>query len=118
MLHIKIHHNHSLYAESPGLIHSAKLVTDHGCYSLPAAFKSSFPGLSYSSVTAKHQLLQMSLAAIILGEPASGKSEVYLMEPVNGLDYYKVPNFLESKLCNGVMTGLSKEEMKEFAQSD
>ena len=40
------------------------------------------------------------------------------MEPVNGLDYYKVPNFLESKLCNGVMTGLSKEEMKELAQSD
>ena len=43
------------------------------------------------------------------------------MEAVNGLDYHKLLKFLEFKLCNGVMAGLSKEEMKEllsFAQSD
>ena len=117
----RLHHNHSLCTECPGLINTAKLVSDHGFYSLSAAFKSSFPDISYSSGTAKRKLLQMPLVAITLGEPSSGKSEVYLMEAVNGLDYQKLINFLESKLCNGVMTGLSKEEMREllsFVRSD
>ena len=117
----RLHHNHQLCTDCPGLINAAKLVNDHGFYSLSAAFKSSFPNVSYSSFTAKRKLLLMPLAAITLGEPPSGKAEVYLMEAVNGLDYQKLVNFLGSKLCNGVMTGLSKEEMKEllsFARSD
>ena len=112
--------SHSLCTDCTGLINTAKLVTDHGFYSLHSAFKS-LPGVSYSSATAKRKLLPMPLAAVTLGEPTSGKSEVYLMEAVNGLDYQKLLNFLELKLCNGVMTGLSKEEMKEllsFAKSD
>ena len=87
----KLHHSHSLCTECTGLINIAKLVTDHGFYSLPSAFKS-FPGVSYSSATAKRKLLQMPLAAITLGEPTSGKSEVYLMEAINGLDYQKLLN--------------------------
>ena len=104
----------------PGLINAAKLITDHGFYPLSSAFKSSFPSVSYSSATAKCKLLQIPLTAITLGDPASGKSEVYLMEAVQGLDYQKLINFLEQKLCNGVMPGLSKEEVKQlhsFARS-
>ena len=36
------------------------------------------------------------------------------MEAVQGLDYQKLINFLEQKLCNGVMPGLSMEEVKQL----
>ena len=65
--HCKLHHSHSLYTERNGLINTAKLVTDHGFYSRLQIF----PGVSYSSATAKRKLLQMPLAAITLGEPTS-----------------------------------------------
>ena len=87
----------------------AKLISEHGFYSLPAAFKCSSLDVSYLSAQAKRKLLQMPLAAITFGKPASGKLEVFLMEAVNGLDYHIVKHFLESKRY--YMTGLSKEEV-------
>ena len=84
-------------------------------------FRSCFPGVTYTSATAKRKLLQMPLVAITLGRPLSGKSEVFLLEAVEGLDYPKLIKFLESKMCKGAMTGLTKQQVKDllsFAQSD
>ena len=103
------------------MIKAANLIINHGFYPLAVVFRSCFPEVTYTSATAKRKLLQMPLAAITLGHPSSGKSEVYLLEAIEGLDYTKLTNFLESKLCKGTMPRLTKQQVRDllsFAQSD
>ena len=88
---------------------------------MSAAFKSCFPDVTYSSAIAKRKLLQLPLAAITIGTPSSGRSEVYLMEAIRGLDYRKLIQFLESKMSPGIVPTITKQQMNEllsFAQSD
>ena len=60
------------------MIQAAKLVLTHGFCPLSVVFKSSFLDVTYTSATAKRKLLQMPLAAITLGGPASGKSGLFV----------------------------------------
>ena len=103
------------------MVKAANLIIHFGFYPLSCVFRSCFPGVTYSSATAKCKLLKMPLAAITLGSPSSGTSEVYLMEAVQGVDYLKLIEFLESKTSKGMMPGLTKQQVKDllcFAQSD
>lgn len=104
-----MYHVQQKCTECTQMIQAAKLVLTHGLCPLSVVFKSSFSYVTYTSATAKCKLLQMPLAAITLGGPASGKSEVYLLEAVEGLDYPHLIKFLESKMCNGVFPGLNKK---------
>lgn len=102
------------------MVKAAKLIIHFGFYPLSCVFRSCFPGVTYSLATAKRKLLKMPLAAA-LGSPSSGTSEVYLMEAVQGVDYLKRIEFLESKMSKGMMPGLTKQQVKDllcFAQSD
>ena len=116
-----LHHDQPSCSECSALIKAANLIADNGFYPMSVAFKSCFPNVTYSSAIAKRKLVQLPLAAITIGTPASGKSEVYLMEAVGGLDYRKLIQFLQSKISHGVVPGITKQQMKEllsFAQSD
>lgn len=82
-----MYHVQQKCTERTQMIQAAKLVLTHGLCPLSVVFKSSFPDVTYTSATAKRKLLQMPLAAITLGSPASRKPEVYLLETVESLDY-------------------------------
>ena len=113
-------HDQQKCTECRGMVKAANLI-HFGFYPLSCVFRSCFPGVTYSSATAKCKLLKMPLAAITLGSPSSGTSEVYLMEAVQGVDYLKLIEFLESKMSKGMMPGLTKQQVKDllcFAQSD
>ena len=110
------HNHHHPCSECTGMSRVAELVLEHGFYPLSAAFRSSFPSTSYSSATAKRKVLQMPIAAITIGEPCSGKSEVYLMEAMQGFDYQRLIDLLESTRMQQTSSppNLSKEEMKQL----
>jgi len=87
------------------MVKVANLIIHFGLYPLSCVFRSCFLGVTYSLATAKCQLLKMPLAAITLGSPSSGTSEVYLTEAVQGVDYLKLIEFLDSKMSKGTMPG-------------
>ena len=94
-----INHNQHKCTACSQMIEAANLVLKHGFYPLSSVFRDSFPGITYKSATAKRKLLQMPLAAITLGHPSSGKSEVYLLEAIEGLNYTNLITFLEANRC-------------------
>lgn len=53
-------------------------------------FRSAFPGVTYHSHSAKCRVLQLPLAALRVGRPESGTSEVYLMDYVPEVNYCHV----------------------------
>ena len=57
---------------------------------LSYVFRTVFPVLEYSSGRAKQKLLKIPLACIRVGNPASGTSELLLMEHTVGADYVKI----------------------------
>lgn len=115
-----LRHDQQKCTECRGMVKAANLIIHFGFYPLSCVFRFCFPGVTYSLATAKRKLLKMPLAAA-LGSPSSGTSEVYLMEAVQGVDYLKRIEFLESKMSKGMMPGLTKQQVKDllcFAQSD
>ena len=69
------------------LISIAEDVLKNGFVVLAKAFRSAFPSIIYHTCSAKRRVLRMPLAAVRVGAPESGVSEVYLFEYVNGLNY-------------------------------
>ena len=70
--------NHCKNCES--MIKAAKIIQQNGVCSLSMVFKTAFPQSSYVVKQARCRLLQMPLAAIRIGEPSSGFSEIHIME--------------------------------------
>ena len=70
------------------MIKAANMVLKAGICSLRSVFRSIFPSVTYHTLNAKRKLLQMPLAAILIG------AEVNITELVQGIDYLKVSHFL------------------------
>ena len=85
-------------------------------------FRTAFPGVTYSAACAKTCLLQMPLVVLRIGEPYSGKSQIYVMEYIHGMNYIGLAQFLEtSGMSHTPHPAISKEELKKLlalAQSD
>ena len=90
---------------------------------LSLLFKSSFPGITYHSLSAKRQLMQMPLVTLRLGKPSSGTSVTYVMEYFPNVNYcqflHVLSRFHHCPTKQGF--GMSKDELKEvlkLASSD
>lgn len=76
-----------------------------------------FPGVTYHSHSAKSRILRLPLAALRLGNPNCGNSEVYLIEHSPGNDYHHLLNLMTGLLSTtkaGPSLGISKEELKHL----
>lgn len=107
-----------------GLQTVATAVLDSGYIQLSDAFRLAFPGTTYHSHSAKRHLLQMAIAALRLGKPESGLSEVYLLEHSPGVNYCHLCNLMQTLLITTEAVAslkMSKDELKDIlklAQSD
>ena len=78
-LYSSLHHkNNCKNCES--MIKAAQIIQQNGLCSLSMVFKAAFPQSSYVVKQAHCRLLQMPLAAIRVGEPSSGFSEIHITE--------------------------------------
>ena len=104
------------------MLAAAEMVLNKGIVPLSLVFRTTFPNVTYSATTAKRRLLQMPLIAMSIGEPHSGKSQVYVMEYIHGINYRSVAQFLEaSGLSHTACPNISKQELQKLlamAQSD
>ena len=107
----------------PKLISASNLIITHGIMQLSLLFKSSFPGITYHSLSAKRQLMQMPLVTLRLGKPSSGTSVTYVMEYFPNVNYcqflHVLSRFHHCPTKQGF--GMSKDELKEvlkLASSD
>ena len=96
------------------MIKAGNIVIAHGLVLLSQVFKACFPDVTYTSTKAKHRLLQLPLVAVTIGISSSGKAEVYLLEALKGLDYAKLTEFMESKMCSKNRSHFTKEDMKHL----
>ena len=74
----------------------AKSVLENGFVLLNKAFRSAFPNVTYHTENAKRRVLKMPLAALRVGCPESGFSEVYLFEYSKGVNYQQFLCLLNS----------------------
>ena len=96
------------------MIKAGNIVIAHGLVLLSQVFKACFPDVTYTSTKAKRRLLQLPLVAVTIGISSSGKAEVYLLEALKGLDYAKLTEFMESKMCSKNRSHFTKEDMKHL----
>ena len=96
------------------------MVLDSGFVPLSSFFRAAFPGVTYNAGIAKERILKMPLATICIGKPSSGKSQVYVMEYMHGLNYNNVPCLLEhvgdlQKTAHASTTiSINREEVDEL----
>ena len=69
------------------LLSIAKSILENGFVLLAKAFRSAFLNVTYHTENAKCRVLKMPLAALRVGCPKSGMSEIYLFEYSKGLNY-------------------------------
>lgn len=102
------------------LVKAAHVILENGICSLSSVFRNVFPGINYSTQHARSRLLQLPVAAIRIGEPSSGSSEIQVMEVIPGLDYRKFQKLMELFLQqSGRQTLMSKDsfhQLLSFAQ--
>lgn len=102
------------------LVKAAHFILENGICSLSSVFRSVFPGINYSTQHARSRLLQLPMAAIHIGEPSSGSSDIQVMELIPGLDYRKFQKLMELFLQqSGRQTLMSKDSFRQllsFAQ--
>ena len=84
--------------ECSGLQAIASAVLHEGYIRLSDAFRMAFPGVTYHSQSAKSRILRLPLAALRLGNPSCGNSEVYLIEHSPGNDYHHLLNLMTGLL--------------------
>ena len=101
---------HKCYA----MIKAGKILLTRGLAPLSEVFKVCFPDVTYTSAKAKRRLLQLPLAVITISTSINGNAEVYLLEALNGLDYTKLIEFIESKMGTKSHSPFSKEDMKHL----
>lgn len=95
----------------------ASAILDEGYIRLSDAFRMAFPGVTYHSHNAKSRILRLPLAALRLGNPNSGNSEVYLIADSPGNDYRHILNLMTGLLSTvkaGPSSSISKEELKHL----
>ena len=100
-----------------GLQAIVSAVLKEGYIRLSDAFRMAFPGIIYHSHSAKSRILQLPLAALRLGNPDSGNSEVYLIEHSPGNNYHHILDLMTSLLSKtkaGPKLAISKEELKDM----
>ena len=98
------------------LLSAANLILTNGIMRLSEVFRSSFPSTTYHSLYAKQVLLQMPLVTLRLGEPASGLSEIHIMEYFPNVNYSQFIHILSRFHQSSTRTdiGMSKHELKEI----
>ena len=105
------------------LLSIAKSILENGFVLLAKAFRSAFPNVTYHTENAKRRVLKMPLAALRVGCPKSGLSEVYLFEYSKGVNYQQFLCLLNSFHLEKTTKKLSmiKQQLKNvlsLAQSD
>lgn len=119
-----LRHDQQKCFECRSLVRAGQMILSDGICSLAQVFKTAFPCIDYHSSHAKQRLLQMPVAVFRVGAPTSGRSELLVMELVQGVDYQKLALFLNAR-CSPTSTkatpNLTKCELKQllsFSQSD
>ena len=84
----------STCAECPGLLLVANSILSDGYVKLSTAFHSAFPDVTYHAINAKRKLLKMPIAALRVGNTASGTSCVYLFEHSESVNYHQLLQLL------------------------
>ena len=111
-------------SECASLVAAAEILQRERVCPLSHVFRAVFPELTYTSDRAKQKLLKIPLACIRVGNPASGMSELLLMERIGGADYVKIHGLWNANTecaAHTVSNGLSKAQVKQLlnlAQSD
>ena len=81
-------------AKCSRLVNAAHVILQCGICSLSYVFRTVFPDINYTPKQARCRLLQLPLAAIRIGEPSSGCSDIKVMELLPDLDYRKFKKFI------------------------
>lgn len=101
--------------ECKGLQAITCAVLDNGFVRLSDTFRSAFPGVTYHSHSAKCRVLQLPLAALRVGRPESGTSEVYLMDYVPEVNYCHVLILINTfHLQKQSALSFTKDELKDL----
>ena len=87
---------HSNCTECSSMLIAADMILTEGIVPLSLVFRTAFPDVTYSAACAKTRLLQMPLVALRIGEPHSGKSQIYVMEYIHGINYIGIAHFRET----------------------
>ena len=101
------------------LLSIARSLLENGFVVLAQAFRSAFPNVTYHTSIAKRRVLKMPLAAVRVGLPRSGVSEVYLFECVNYHHFQRLLNtfHLEKTTKRLSMTKQQLKSVLSIAQS-
>ena len=83
----RLHHASTKCEQCPRMIKAAQIVLEKGICTLSSVFHAAFPNVTYTSYYAKQRLLKLPLAAVCVLEPSSGRSAIYVMELIVGVDY-------------------------------
>ena len=99
------------------LLSIARSVLENGFVVLAQAFRSAFPNVTYHTSIAKRRVLKMPLAAVRVGLPRSGVSEVYLFEYNQGVNYHHFQRLLNTFHLEKTTKRLSmtKQQLKSVA---
>ena len=92
-LYCKTYHKHC--TQCTKMINAVHAVIDKGICFLRSLFQSSFPGVTYNAVNAKHRLLQMPLVTLLL-KINKEVPKLYVMALIPGVDYEKIVVIFES----------------------
>ena len=119
-----LYHNQCKCFECRSMILAGETILSSGICVLSQVFKRAFPSSEYHSYHAKRRLLHMPIVFIHVGKPASGCSELLLMELILGANYRKVAEFLNARFgtqSTEATPNLTRSELQDllaFAQSD
>ena len=104
------------------MIAAAEVVERERICTLSSLFKEAFPGVSYTSDSARKCLLQIPLVCIRVGEPSDGTSQLLVFESTKGADYQKIRQILSANIKSSSLSStLTKKDVKQLlglAQSD
>ena len=102
------------------MVNAATMVLKEVVVSLPVLFKSSFPKVTYHSVNARRQLLQMPLMiSRVKKSSQNNQSGLFVMEKVDRFNYQGLIIFLNKTPSQKSRTqGITRENIKQITQSD
>ena len=108
--------HHDDCAECPGMLKIAEVILTEGYVTLSCAFKSAFPHITYHTLSAKRKLLRMPIAALRVGNAASGTSCVYLFEFSKNILYEQFLHLLNDFHCKATLKNvtLTKSDMRDL----
>ena len=102
------------------MIQAAELIIKEGVIPIAYVFKAAFPDVTYNSMNAKRQLLQMPVFATPIKGAKQNESNLFLMEKFEGFDYSKLSHFSSKSFQElSRRQAITKEEVKSlFTRSE